>query len=471
MMISALCTRAALLLRLDLNPRHNDPKNCTTDSITKTEIRRRVFWACWNIENTVGVGAQRMTALSGTVPGICLPCSESDFLHQRSGLPQTLLSTLEADIPRIEAPSSGISSAYIQIMTLRSMVLRYIRVSAPQPFPWQSGSRFFVLTELLERWRAVLPASIVLSEQNAYIHCDQHQLGLYFATHIVYHLCYCDLFRVMMPGYDFPLRRALTTAPPDFITYYQSQCTHHAELVSEVLRLGQRHGRSAFDDRIYQAACYESCRLQLAGLKLPNIQHIDPEQTSKNLITNLDILLSHDSGRFHTGKLKPLIRDIRNSGLTGAATYCVQRLQSSGDTTPSESDNSRPKPSDDVDYLHPLHPFRNAVNEATRAAHDENSDVNVRLHKEPTDSDVSGWQQNHTSQDVSSNHGVAAAFGEEEFREPGVSTLLFDGESDASDPLFWDPLAPWVFDAFRFNEDTGESQSAYIESLPGSYIT
>lgn len=278
-MIAANCSRAAQLLRLDVDV-EDTPGAASQDSpeaVTYKESRRRLFWACWQVDVLVGAGVERFLTLSRSVPSVNLPCAEQDFIYRISSRTSKL-------IPKTDQ-NDGTSSAelfpptleayHIRIQYLRSLILRCIRDARPSPLPWEADAAFGGLVKQLQQVTRDLPAHLQFSEQNAYIHHDQGRLGLFISLHAMFHVCFVDLFRVTFPIYNFPISSALSGAPAEFISYHQRECLFHAQRISEVNELGLRHGPDSFVDSISCASAYESARVQMVAVRLLGVGLLD----------------------------------------------------------------------------------------------------------------------------------------------------------------------------------------------------
>ncbi|KAH8884094.1 hypothetical protein GQ53DRAFT_662530, partial [Thozetella sp. PMI_491] len=269
MMISSCCARAAQLLRLDVDQTPDSLSNDSPQCITIIESRRRLFWACWRMDSIIAAGVDRYMALSRSIPDVPLPCRESDFIYQLGSPTEKLVPDGSWSASSTGAVTNvfyqpDLEASYIRILYLRSLTLRCIRDASPSPLPWEPGSAFRRLTEQFKQWENDLPRHLQPTEQNAYIHRDQRRLAMWLALHVIYHVCHSDLFRVMLPGYHFPINQVLGShAPAEFVAFSHNECRVHAGRISDLLALGHRlGGPAAFDDSMCVAAAYESTRIQ-----------------------------------------------------------------------------------------------------------------------------------------------------------------------------------------------------------------
>lgn len=103
----------------------------------------------------------------------------------------------------------------------------------------------------------------MLTDLNIYIQKERNILGAVFMLHFFYHTVVCDLTRVSLPGYDFPLASAFRTAPEAFRRQCQERCRFHADEISRLVRRGLSQGKLAFDDLHCMMAAFESVKIQI----------------------------------------------------------------------------------------------------------------------------------------------------------------------------------------------------------------
>lgn len=397
LMIAASCSRSAQILRLDVDCDDNQAISDSLERITHGESRRRLFWACWMIDITVSAGVDRLMTISRRVPRAPLPRREEDFIYQIASPTADLSTTSNSDLD----PSAinqwsqlSLEAWYVRVNHLRSLTLQCVRDGYASPLPWESGSPFQQISQQLETWSREIPAHLRLTEQNAYVHLDKRRLGAFIGLHVIYHICHCDLFRIVMPGYgNFPIRRVLHAAPQDFMTHYQNECRHHAEMITNVFRIALQHRFSAgaFDDTFCGIGAYESSRIQLLATRIaapsspesthtpPGTQHSaqSPQTILQNLEVNLTVLelstYSNERQRKYVRALAALMQDsplrttLADGLFTNESEHNAQTRHSLSPlmvTSQSAADQG-PAPDNPVnrDHLHPMAMFRLAWEE------------------------------------------------------------------------------------------------------------
>lgn len=157
-----------------------------------------------------------------------------------------------------------------------------------------SGSPFLDIIHRLEIWYAGLPEQLVISDFNVYIHKELNIISAVFMLHFLYHSIVCDLTRVSLPGYVFPLSAAFHSSPLEFRRQCQERCRFHADEISRLVHAGFGYGIRAFDDLHSLMATFESTKIQIIHTATATSNSIDiRERTGHNIRLNmraLDIL-------------------------------------------------------------------------------------------------------------------------------------------------------------------------------------
>ncbi|EXJ77350.1 hypothetical protein A1O3_09576 [Capronia epimyces CBS 606.96] len=257
------CYRLARLLRLDSVGFEEDERTRAHSAAnpTETESRRRLLWACYILDTSVGSGVDANTCWRDGPPQVPLPCPESDFINQRSGA-IVRLSANGAFVP--PAPESvGIRAYVVRLSCLRSRVLRLIRQHNLSTDPWHPESPFMRLINETAQFHADLSRHCALTDLNLYIQKEQHLVGAIHYLHLAYHASVIDLTRIALPGFSFPLASTLAHAPPTFRTQCQQRCRYHASEISKIIRRAREYGPEAFDDHFCNVATFESTKAQI----------------------------------------------------------------------------------------------------------------------------------------------------------------------------------------------------------------
>lgn len=107
--------------------------------------------------------------------------------------------------------------------------------------------------------------------------------------HLAYHQCYCDLYRVVLPGYQFPITKLFAGASIEFIQQCQERCYRHADAISKIFKSALSSEGSIFTEPLCGIFAYESTKIQVifvttyVGLN-PGVFY---DQIAENIETNL----------------------------------------------------------------------------------------------------------------------------------------------------------------------------------------
>jgi hypothetical protein len=168
---------------------------------------------------------------------------------------------------------------------------RLIRNNNQEANIWDPGSAFLDIIHRLEIWYAGLPEQLVISDLNAYVHKELGIIGAVFMLHFLYHSTACDLLRVSLPGYVFPLSAAFHSAPLEFRRQCQERCRFHADEISRLVRIGFGYGIRVFDDLHSLMATFESTKIQIIHTATATSNAVDVrERASYNIRFNMRAL-------------------------------------------------------------------------------------------------------------------------------------------------------------------------------------
>lgn len=379
-----------------------------------------------------------MITLSRAIPQISLPCPDNDFLHG-SLSSQSKLYTRGTPAPQVTQTS--LEGFYVRVMYLRGLILRAIRDGNPSPLPWNEGSAWSHLMDLCDEWRRDLPAHLQLNEGNMYTFRIQNRLAMFLCLHVLYHICHCDLLRATMPGYKFPIARALEAAPSSFLKIHQARCFEHASAMSSVFCLGLKHGPAAFDDAFCRVGAYESCKIQLAWHVMHSYPVADQQQLERNIETSCSVLQT-DIGSPHRqdNAFHLLVESVKAVGLDHLAERWSSRL-----TTDRVGTANRPTevcpPS--MEYLHPMAPLRQAWSNTLSGS----QQARGQDHAEDGNKSLTA-----VTQDFETSNGYPDSRFMTLLHDNNATTRYLDGGSMESPSIgIWDALAPWEHDEYRLS--------------------
>jgi hypothetical protein len=282
--------RLVRLLKLDSDQAAVREPN-TAIAITKRESRRRLLWATYLLDASMGSGVAEHTSWCYEIPPVPLPQPESHFLDQKTG-PEIYITS---DGSFSSQPSRTNVKAYmIQICCVRTQVLKLIGRHEPLTEPWESGSAFLQLLGKLESVQKDLAEVLSLD------HVGSHMLGVTYHLHPAYHAAVTDLTRVSLPGYAFPLSSQIERGPTSFKRQIRSKCYDHATIISNIIRHGLKAGEAAFDDPLCLVAAYESSKVQAIYTRAVEPENKELQQRTKdNIRINIALLASKNTSKGH----------------------------------------------------------------------------------------------------------------------------------------------------------------------------
>ncbi|UKZ48354.1 hypothetical protein TrVGV298_002577 [Trichoderma virens] len=293
-------------------------------------------------------------------PCVPLPCSDANFVAQEQygDFNAPKLSTFELFPDRSYL---NLRSHTIYLVQLRTRVLRLIRNNSQDANIWDPGSAFLDIIHRLEIWYAGLPEQLVISDLNAYVHKELSIISGVFMLHFLYHSIVCDLTRVSLPGYVFPLSAAFHSAPLEFRRQCQERCRFHADEISRLVRVGFGYGIRVFDDLHSLMATFESTKIQIIHTATATSNAIDiRERASYNIRLNmraLDILhLQKDKPNPYHKALIPLLEKFDFNNV-------VAEWQAYPSPISMNSEQAEVTGPEDAGFLSNLAPFRLAKEE------------------------------------------------------------------------------------------------------------
>ncbi|KAI7759794.1 hypothetical protein LZL87_009117 [Fusarium oxysporum] len=130
--------------------------------------------------------------------------------------------------------------AIVLTLKLRNVsfeVLRLIRTNPDGVDISHAQSPFMQILHALEAWNNSISTQIQLKKFSIYVHKELNSLESLLYLHRSYHIFICDLTRISIPGFAFPLAAAFRATPQAFISHCQDVCRHHAAQVTKILRM------------------------------------------------------------------------------------------------------------------------------------------------------------------------------------------------------------------------------------------
>ncbi|KAF5566557.1 regulator of drug sensitivity 1 [Fusarium napiforme] len=365
-MLCGCCHSAAQLLALDrpMLPSNNGEKS--KDSIL-AESQRRVLWSCFILDSIVGSGVNENLRWRDGPPQIPLPSSDQTFLSQISSAEAPMFLPRRSDV----FPSSedlqkyNLRSNLIYLMSMRTRVLRLIRINPDAIHISDPESSFLQLLHALEAWGNRVSTQLQLTEFSIYVHKELNTLESLFYLHLSYHILICDLTRISIPGFAFPLAVAFQTAPEPFISHCRDVCRHHATQVTRILQMMSQHLHPLFSESTTYAATYEATKIMIVYSALLGEQEPDTRMRLKeDIIFNMKLLSEQTRGVLPSRACRALTRLLHRFGFNDIAN-------SSRVTPPllyrrTEDDVGEVSGPPEAFYLSDLAPFRRAYDDVNQ---------------------------------------------------------------------------------------------------------
>lgn len=272
-LLTGLAARMCQALQINLEYDFDILCSESTMPCTEKESRRRLMWACYFLDSSTSSGVKQLQLLDEADIKIQLPCGEDHFLFQRPCITETMvpgevLKFINIFDQTISPAANMDYRAYmVRIMKLRNKVLNYVKRFMEDEDPWSPSSEFSLILSELVGWKMNLPADLSITPSIMYIRKEQGLLSTLFQIHLLYHLCYCDLYRIVMPGLSYPKTSSIEAiqiaAPIAFLTESQDTCYNHACSISDIFQKALSHAPHSLVDPSLAIAAHESTRIQI----------------------------------------------------------------------------------------------------------------------------------------------------------------------------------------------------------------
>lgn len=377
-LLSGMAARMAQALQINLEYDLDVLCDKSTMSCTEKECRRRLLWACYFLDTASSSGVKQLSLIDENDIKIQLPCSEDNFLFQRPCITETITPGEVLKFINIfdqaVSPSTNMDyrAHYVRIVRIRNKVLSYVKRFMEDEDPWSPTSEFSEILSDLATWKLNFPSDLNITPSIIYIRKDQGLLSTLFHIHLLYHLCFCDLYRIVMPGLSYPKSSSIEAiqiaAPIEFLVESQDACYEHACAMSDIFQKSLDIGSMSFTDPGIAIAAHEATRVQVLYITQLATDRMNQEKMSKAiryLETNLLYLQA-------VSKRMPMV-----CRMTCSAEKVILKSQLPVALTGrySSSRESSPEPATDVasqispDYkLHPLSSF-SAMRESIAEKH------------------------------------------------------------------------------------------------------
>ncbi|KAF3807977.1 hypothetical protein GCG54_00015359 [Colletotrichum gloeosporioides] len=266
-------------LDVDVSTRLSHPPSAT--NFFQSESRSRLVWYCYAVDTLAASGVAANSSWPHKPPEIPLPCNDRDFLARCPSRSEVCLKDL--DQPK------GLSQAVAQLdlpPTHQKTLIQLLQLVVPFIIFLNST----VLLSKLDDFSRCIPERFRVNELNMYVHKDQGIFAAVSFLHFMLHSTSCNLARISLSGFTFPLEDAFHDTP----SYFRLQClplSHaNATSVSNLIRQGFSHDLDAFDNPFCLTCSLESVKVQVIYPATVDNRVVSLENTRRNARTNLELM-------------------------------------------------------------------------------------------------------------------------------------------------------------------------------------
>ncbi|KAI5461651.1 hypothetical protein BGZ63DRAFT_240152 [Mariannaea sp. PMI_226] len=250
--MAGLVARWAVALRLNYEHSHL--------SAVAQEVRRRTFWSLYLLEDSFCVGLEEFELFNPSTIHLQLPCEDVDF-HQGRPVSTGYLQPGKGLEPEV----LGSRAAFVRLAFIRRGIMRLNR----RVFLKEVNlAELFCSMEKFQNDLLRLRTRLAPCDQYPPLNPEELQRPPQYAiTHMSWHQCHCDLYRIFLTGYPESTPHAAIDgmAAPDR-ALMKDKCLGHAEQIVKVLSDFVQHKDERDMLEFDAAVCaYHGARLILFG--------------------------------------------------------------------------------------------------------------------------------------------------------------------------------------------------------------
>lgn len=245
-MLTAMAARFAAAMRLN----HEHPE---LNAVAR-EVRRRVVWSLKLVERYFSIGLPEFEVCPYETIYLELPCREDEFnlaKHQQGATPH-------------ELKEFGVYRLCIRLESIRRDIMKLSRSIAlcDEAFPLLP-KLVRDLERELEAVGAQIPNDPNLTSSGISELMDNPWLPRYIFLHLSWHQCHCDLYRLLLPGYQEAAPAVvLHNLASTYTAAAQQQCLHHAASIIRIITSLNEHSEKPCLLEFDTAICvYHAIRL------------------------------------------------------------------------------------------------------------------------------------------------------------------------------------------------------------------
>ncbi|KAH6987951.1 hypothetical protein BKA56DRAFT_629983 [Ilyonectria sp. MPI-CAGE-AT-0026] len=250
--IAGLAARWALALRLNYEHSRLGP--------VAQEVRRRTFWSLYLLEDSFCVGLKEFELFDPDTIHLQLPCEDVDF-HQERPVSTGYLQPGKGLEPEV----LGSRAAFVRLAFIRRGIMRLNR----RVFLKEVNlSELFISMEKFQNDLLRLRTRLAPADQYPPTNPEElHRPPQYAITHMSWHQCHCDLYRIFLTGYpESTPHAAVEGMAATDRALMKDKCLGHAEQIVKVLSDFVQHKDERDMLEFDAAVCaYHGARLILFG--------------------------------------------------------------------------------------------------------------------------------------------------------------------------------------------------------------
>ena len=156
----------------------------------RAEYWRRVMWNCYIVDRLQSSGRGRPRAVHDADLEIALPCDEADFFFGNEVVVEKLDGSDEHGTGKV-----GLMGYMVRIISCWSKLTRVLLNSKNDVPPWEPGSLYHSLLEMVESWEYSLPPEQQFSQLNIDGHLSSGTGFAYALNHTVHQTSVISLHR------------------------------------------------------------------------------------------------------------------------------------------------------------------------------------------------------------------------------------------------------------------------------------
>ncbi|KAF5674173.1 NirA-like nitrate assimilation regulatory protein [Fusarium heterosporum] len=224
------------------------------------EVRRRTFWSLYLLEDSFCVGIKEFELFDSETIHLQLPCEDEDF-HQERHVATGYLQPGKGLEPEVLGPRA----ALVRLAFVRRVIIRLNRRISMKEVNLQE------LFYLMERFQNdLLRLKTKLAPHDQYPPSnpgETHPSPVYAITHMSWHQCHCDLYRIFLTEFPDSTPHASIEGPSaSEKALMKEKCLYHAEQIVDVLSYFAEYKNEKDMLEFDAAICaYHSARLILFG--------------------------------------------------------------------------------------------------------------------------------------------------------------------------------------------------------------